>query len=40
VVAILGVIKLWTCSYTRTLRFLLPRSCTYLNSLGKFGFRA
>jgi len=25
---------------TCTQRFLLPRSCAYLNSLGKFGFRA
>jgi len=38
--AILGVIKSCTCSYTRTLRFLIPRSCAYLDSLGKFGFRA
>jgi len=29
-VAILGVIKPCTCSYTRTLRFLIPRSCAYL----------
>jgi len=40
VVVILGVIKRRTCSYTRTLRFLITRSCTYLDSLGKFGFRA
>jgi len=37
---ILGVIKPSTRSYTRTLRFWIPRSCAYLDSLGKFGFRA
>jgi len=35
-----GCDKPWTCSYTRKQRFLLLCSCTYLNSLGKFGFRA
>jgi len=40
VIAILGVIKTCTCSYTRTLPFLIPRSCAFLDSLGKFGFRA
>jgi len=40
VVAILGVIKPCACSYIRTLRFLIPRSCAYLDSLGKFDFRA
>jgi len=39
VIAVLGVIKPCTCSYTRTLRFLIPRSCAYLDSLGKFGLR-
>jgi len=29
-----------TCNYTCTQRFLLLRSCAYLNTLGKFGFRA
>ena len=29
-----------TCNYTCTQRFLLLRSCAYLNFLGKFGFRA
>jgi len=38
-VAISGVIKLCTCSYTRTLRFLILRSCAYRDSLGKFGFQ-
>jgi len=40
VVAILGVLKPCTCSYTRrpTLRFLMPRSCTYLASLGYLAF--
>ena len=28
-----------TCSYIRTLRFLILYSCAYLRSLGKFGFR-
>jgi len=28
-----------TCSYTRAPCFFLTRSCAYLNSLGKFGFR-
>jgi len=37
VVAVLCVTKTCTCSYTRTLRFLIPRSCAYLDSLGKFG---
>jgi len=32
------VIKSYTCSYTRTLRFLIFRSCTYLDSLGKMAF--
>jgi len=40
VIAILGLIKSSTCIYTRTLRFLIPRCCAYLDSLGKFGFRA
>jgi len=40
VIAILGVIKPCTCSYARTLRFLIPCSDAYLDSLGKFGFRA
>jgi len=40
VIAILGVIKSCTCSYTRTLRFLIHRSCPCLDSLGKFDFRA
>jgi len=40
VVAVLDVIKPCTCSYTRTLRFSIPRSCAYLDSLGEFGFRA
>jgi len=40
VVAVLGVIKPCTCGYTRTLRFLIPCSCAYLDSFGKFGFRA
>jgi len=31
--------KSCTCNYTCTY-FSLPRSCTYLNSLGKFGFQA
>jgi len=39
VVAFFGVIKSSVCSYTRT-RFLIPRSCAYLDSLGKFSFRA
>jgi len=39
VVAILGAIKSCTCSYARKLR-VLPRSCAYFDSLGKFGFRA
>ena len=34
------VITSCTCSYNRTLHFLIPRSCVYLHSLGKFGFRA
>ena len=33
VIALLGVIKSCTCSYTRTLRFLIPRSCAYLGSV-------
>jgi len=37
---IAGVIKSCTCSYTRTLLFLVSRSCAYLDSLGKFDFRA
>ena len=40
VVAILGVIKPCPCSYTRMLRFLILRTCAYLDSLGKFSFRA
>jgi len=39
-VAILGLIKPCPSSYTRTLCFFIPRSCTYLDSLRKFGFRA
>ena len=39
-IAVLDVIKSCTCSYTRTQRFLVPRSCVYLDSLGKLGFRA
>jgi len=35
----IGVIKSCTCSYTRTLRSFIHRSCAYLGSLGKFGFR-
>jgi len=38
-VAILSMIKPCTCSYNRTL-LLIPNSCAYLDSLGKFGFRA
>jgi len=38
VFAVLGVIKPCTRSYTRTLRYLMPRSCAYLDSLGEFGF--
>jgi len=40
VVATLGEIKSCTCSYTRTLHFLILRSCAYLDSLGKFVFQA
>jgi len=40
VFAVLGVIKPCTRSYTRTLRFLIPRSCAYLDSLDKFGLQA
>jgi len=40
VIAILGVIKPCTCSYVRALRFLIPCSYAYLDSLGKFGLRA
>jgi len=40
VFAILGVIKSCTYSSTRTLHLLIPCSCTYLDSLGKFGFGA
>ena len=29
-----------TCSYTSTQHFLILRSCAYIDSLGKFGFRA
>jgi len=39
-VAILGMIKPYTCSYTRTLRFFITCSSAYLYSLGNFGFRA
>jgi len=39
VIVILGVIKLCTCSYTPTLPFWILCSCTYLESLGKFGFQ-
>jgi len=38
VIAVLGVIKPCTCSYTLTIRFLIHRSCAYLDSHGKFGF--
>jgi len=37
-VAILGVIKPCTCSYSCTFRFSIPCSCAYLDLLGKFGF--
>jgi len=38
VVAIFGVIKPCTCRYTVYTTFLIPRSCAYFDSLGKFGF--
>jgi len=34
------VIKPWTCSYARTLRFLILSSLAYFVPLGKFSFRA
>jgi len=34
-----GCVKSCTCSYTRTLHFLIPRSRAYLDSLGKLVFR-
>jgi len=39
-VTILGVIKPCTCSYTRTLHFLIPCTYAYLVSFNKFGFWA
>jgi len=39
VIIILGVIKPCTCNYTPTPLFVIPRSCAYIDSLGKVSFR-
>jgi len=39
VIAILGMIRPCTCSYTLTLHLLIHHSCAYQDPLGKFGFR-